>query len=1035
MKEFGPFRLDRVNQCLWRSQGSAEDERILLTPTEFSVLDYLVEHAGRLVLHDELLEAVWPQIAIEPQAVKSKIFQLRRVLGDDSKQPCFIETVQRRGYRFVAKIASNATDDANDAAPKGLLVGREHTLNQLWQGWRAAGSARLEVIFLCGEPGIGKTAVTEEFCRQVAARNRTGQIARGQCVEGFGSKEAFYPVLAAVGQLTQGRDGERVVDTLASRAPTWLVQYPALLTDRHRETLKQEILGATRERMLREIVDALQSIARVTPLLIVLEDLHWADPSTLDLISALARHRGPASILLVATYRSTDVTRSTQPLLALKRDLLARQLCQEIMLQPLHETDILEYLAARGAADDSSRDLAALLHRATEGNPLFVIAVLEHLLERGLVEPEHGWRLRLSPAEISVDVPESLRQMIIEQIERLNETEQRVLEAGSIAGMSFAPVICAPIVNMDPLVFDECCDGLARRGQVVRRGDARQLPNGTLAQRYEFGHALYREVVYQRQSPARRAVLHRRRAEQLEQMFQPVLDEVTSELAHHFEKGMDWVRAVQYRRRAAQLAVHRHALEEARANLQHALDLAAQLPPPARAGAETEILASLSEMDVVTFDSRAVETLSRFREHAARNGLVEAEARALVNLVLPIAWSDGRRALDVIDDALRLSERPLEPLARARIRAACLQRRIGVRGWSAEDARGCADALDEIREHGTSSDLAWHMIDCSFVDFFAADYRTAYRNVLTSLPVLMRGDDANAYLHNAVAHWNCDVVVPWSLNLLGEWGAALRDLDTRIARAERNADSHRRVLLTLSRMWVQLNAMDFAGVRQAGVSLLPALPDHVEDPPRRICLIQTGAAEAGLGHYEAALELLLTAQHEMDSQSVINDWVNRLPLQWTLINLWLERGDLSRAREEGARFIEHASTTVEATWRALAWEANARIALVSRDLQRATDLSGKALETVERLEAPVAGWRVYATAARVASAQRDRVTAAHHLEKSREIVRKLAASLGANSDLRETFLHAPAVRQVLGEMATAPRLVGESLDNQTETAR
>src|SRR5689334_5583551 len=113
MKEFGPFRLDGVNQCLWRREESGEEVRILLKPTEFGVLDYLIEHAGRLVTHEELLAAVWPRRAIEPQAVKSKVFHLRRVLGDDSKQPRFIETVQRRGYRFVAWLGRTIPEHHN----------------------------------------------------------------------------------------------------------------------------------------------------------------------------------------------------------------------------------------------------------------------------------------------------------------------------------------------------------------------------------------------------------------------------------------------------------------------------------------------------------------------------------------------------------------------------------------------------------------------------------------------------------------------------------------------------------------------------------------------------------------------------------------------------------------------------------------------------------------------------------------------------------------------------------------------------------
>src|SRR5512146_2184360 len=231
MKEFPPFRLDPVNQCLWRRSASGEDERILLTPTEYSVLDHLVERAGQLVTHRELLDAVWPQTAIEPQAVKSKVFHLRRVLDDDPRQPRFIETLPRRGYRFVGKVAASVPDDApTTPVAEHCLVGRDRALADLWACMRIASAGRPQVVFIPGEAGIGKTAVAEEFRRQVTATRPATRIAHGQCVEGFGTKEPFYPVLQAVGQLCRGPTGAAVVATLASHAPTWLVQFPALLT-------------------------------------------------------------------------------------------------------------------------------------------------------------------------------------------------------------------------------------------------------------------------------------------------------------------------------------------------------------------------------------------------------------------------------------------------------------------------------------------------------------------------------------------------------------------------------------------------------------------------------------------------------------------------------------------------------------------------------------------------------------------------------------------------------------------------------------
>jgi len=173
MREFPPFRLDTVNQCLWRGGGAAE-ERILLAPKAFDVLRYLVEHPGRLVTHDELFEALWPKTYVQPEVLKSHIAAIRAVLGDDARKPRFIETMSRRGYRFIAPVteggsASHATARENSATvttPAGPapsrttnlpetvseLIGRDADLRQI----RALVSEQ-RLVSLVGAGGIGKT--------------------------------------------------------------------------------------------------------------------------------------------------------------------------------------------------------------------------------------------------------------------------------------------------------------------------------------------------------------------------------------------------------------------------------------------------------------------------------------------------------------------------------------------------------------------------------------------------------------------------------------------------------------------------------------------------------------------------------------------------------------------------------------------------------------------------------------------------------------------------------------------------------------
>src|SRR6202453_2253572 len=126
MNVFGPFRLDIVNQCLWRHGDTGQEERILLTPKAYAVLVYLVEHAGRPVTSDELLKVAWSGRVIEPQAVRKHILEVRTALGDRPKNSLFIETIPKRGYRFIAGVSETVATSptVSGAAAPGTLVGR-----------------------------------------------------------------------------------------------------------------------------------------------------------------------------------------------------------------------------------------------------------------------------------------------------------------------------------------------------------------------------------------------------------------------------------------------------------------------------------------------------------------------------------------------------------------------------------------------------------------------------------------------------------------------------------------------------------------------------------------------------------------------------------------------------------------------------------------------------------------------------------------------------------------------------------------------
>ncbi|HXO32417.1 MAG TPA: AAA family ATPase [Candidatus Acidoferrales bacterium] len=1026
MKEFPPFRLDTANQCLWRTDAGIE-ERIRITPKAFAVLRYLVEHAGRLITQDELLNALWPDTFVQPEVLKTHILDVRSALGDSAKNPRFIETLPKRGYQFIAPVRDAFT-------PKELtvelhsrkLVGRNTQLGELRNCLLATLASQHQVVFITGEPGIGKTSLVDEFMQRAAIDFPAICIARGQCVEGFGGTEAYYPILEILSQLCSASGGDTVVQTLSTQAPTWLVQFPALIKSEQREMLQREILGATRERMLREICEALETIASENPLLLVLEDMHWVDRSTVDLISAVARRRAPGKLMLIGTYRPVDVTLAQHPLKGVKQDLLVHHLCREIALEPLRETEVAEYLAIESAGKAAAEGLARLIYRHTEGNPLFMVAALDHMRDRGLIAIENGaWQVKVPLEQIGLEAPESLRQMIELQIERLSFEEQRVLEVASVLRkFPLSVTIGAGVANVEPDAFEEVLEGLARKHRIIRSAGLSNLRNGS-SPSYEFVHVLYRQVLYRRIGSARRRKLHQIVAEYGETLSDLRDADVTTELAYQFEEGGNWLRAIKYFLLEADTAGRRFEPKQAATILEHALELVKQIPEAERAQPEIEVLQKLATIYSISFDPRAVETYDALATRAAHYGLADVEVRALLDMSLPLA------NFGAADQYIRAVERAGDALSQVSkgdtqkwtwLRALYLNRRLCAGKWDAGEMKECRNLVAKLRETRDRRLLGEVQQGFGYTLLFSSEYREANRSAEEGFAILLKGYEENPYLS---FHFQVNEhLVTSCLLFLGEWGHALRRIEQRVRLVEKNGDSQTTTIATLGRSRVYIHAMDFAGAQQIlESSRLVVTPVPTLD---RFWLIWAGAAEAGLGHYERALEYLLKCREKMDQHPTITDWYNRMPLQWTLTEVWLSKGDLEKARVEAEQFLRVTLASEERTFRALAFEANARIAIAEQKFARAQDLTTKALEAMDGFEVPLAHWRVHGTAAELHGRLGNRDLAERHRESSCATIMKLANSLPAEEPLRNTFLSAPLVSKILGDRQ-APSLRGRGV--------
>jgi DNA-binding winged helix-turn-helix (wHTH) protein/predicted ATPase len=640
---FGSYRLDLENECLWRGT-----QVVPLRPKPFAVLRYLVEHAGRLVAKAELLHAVWPETVVSTEVLKGYIHDLRTVLGEEAEAPRFIETVARRGYRFIAplttsappvssstfQVSSLAASPAPSSPPRAsLIVGREAELRQLQSWFEQALGGKRQVVCVTGEAGIGKTTVVEAFLER-AVRPRGCWLGQGQCIEHFGAGEAYLPMLAALGQLCRAPGHERFREFLEQQAPTWLAQMPTLLSAAEQEALQRRTLGATRERMLRELAEALEQLTAAQPLVLVLEDLHWSDYATLDFLAFVARRREPARLLVIGTYRPAEVILRDHPLKRVKQELQLHGQCQELALELLPKGAVVAYLAARFPGHQVRASLVQSLYQRTDGNPLFLVTMVEEMVAQGLLVSA-GQELVLNAAA-TVALPASLQQMLESQLERLPAAEQQVLEAASVAGAEFSPAAVAAGLAAPVEEVEQRCAVLARRGQFVRAIGTTEWPDETVATRYRFLHTMYQEVLSAHVTAAQQVSLHRRIGEREEQAYGARTGEIAAELAVHFEQGRDYQRAVQYLQQAGQRASQRSAHVEAITHLTKGLELLKTLPDtPARTQQELDLQITLGPTLLAAKGPSAPEvesTYTRARELCQQVGETPQLFRVLFGL-------------------------------------------------------------------------------------------------------------------------------------------------------------------------------------------------------------------------------------------------------------------------------------------------------------------------------------------------------------------------------------------------------------------
>jgi len=859
------------------------------------------------------------------------------------------------------------------------------------------------VVFITGEPGIGKTSLGDQFLRRTRKQRPALLISRGRCVEQYGTGEAYLPFLDAMGGLLQAPGRERIAAVMRTYAPTWCMELPtAFASSGSLEKLQQETIGATKERMMREMGDALGILATNSPVVLVLEDLHWADPSSIDLLRHLCQRINTQRLLIAGTFRPEDVERSGHPLKSFKAEMKAHNLCEEIALSSLSREHIAEYVDATFAPNDFPAELTSLVHDKTEGHPLFAANLLQYLSERGdLVKANSRWSLVRPLAEMDLEAPESVRGMISKKIDALDAEERRALQYASIEGTEFLSIVTAKLLDVDEIDLEERLAQIGKTHRLIETLEEEELPDGSLTTRYRFAHALYQNFLYGDLVNKRRVALHQQAGEELLRHYGKRAPQIATQLALHFERGRDFGRAVEYLIHAGDHAAKLYGYAEAERHYSQALRLVEKLAADSQPERFYTLYLKRGTVNhALSNFSQAANDFTKALEHAQTLDDLERQSAALNSLTMTLFFSHR------LDETLKRAAEALEVAERAgneKLRAETMLM-IGLKHACYGELEQGKTILDEVIETARRLDykpalvggVTWR----ACLHFFQSEYELAVEKANEGIRLASELRDGFLML-------TAMFFVGLSQANQGKMSAALATLQEAMEKARRNGDLFWHPRFPNCIGWIYRELHDFESARkfdEEGVEV--ARRHHVLEAEAN-SLINRGIDCTHAGQLQCTDEAFAEVK-DIFARDAWFRWRYNIRLQAATAVHHLRQGELDAARE----YIERLEVTAREhqvhKYIAVAHQLSAEHLIASDDLAGAEKRFNAALEELRQYPAPLVAWKVHAGIARLKSKSGDAAAAAEHSSRALELVNAIAANVN-DENLRNTFLSAAQV--------------------------
>jgi serine/threonine protein kinase/predicted ATPase len=592
----------RLGTLLYMSPEQARSEPMGTATDVFSLGVVLYElttgqHPFEADTEAAVLANIVDQAPAPPSCLRAEVpaalegLVLRMLAKDPRLRPAAAEV-----EAALAELTDSAPGPRRSPGPgRRPTVGRADERAALRAAFEAAADGQGSVLCVTGEPGLGKTTLVEDALEELADGGWLYGIARGRCSERLAGAEAYLPLLEALDSLLRGPEGASAAPVMRLLAPSWYAQLAP-------GGAPPGPNGASQERLKREFCAFVEEISRLRPLVLFLDDVHWADPSTTDLLAYLGDRCGDRRLLVVLAYRATELALGRHALGPVKLELQARGLCREVAVGLLGPPDVERYLAASFPGHEFPAEFAEVLYRRTEGHPLFLADLLDDLSERGAIAAAGGrWALAQAVPDLQPELPESVRALIRRKVDRLGESHCQLLAAAGVQGAEFDAAVVARVLGREAADVEDGLAELDRAHAFVRFVREHELPDRTPTARYAFAHGLYQNALYASLQPARRVALSAAVARALLDHYGERNPAVATELALLFEAARDFPGAACHFLYAAEHAVGVAAHQEAAVLARRGLDLLRSLPDtPARAGQELTLLLALGVSLVAT---------------------------------------------------------------------------------------------------------------------------------------------------------------------------------------------------------------------------------------------------------------------------------------------------------------------------------------------------------------------------------------------------------------------------------------------------